>query len=151
MNRPFHWPKRLLAVAILVMLGAGHPLAYASKGEGAPEMKAHYIEIVTAAVDKQCKALVQVHGLSFGPEVQDLGGARVAEKADGSLIGVRAPMAAHEQPIMRAYFEVDDIEKAVKDAEAAGAVIAYPPTKQGETGTWAIYILDGIQHGLWQR
>ena len=38
-----------------------------------------------------------------------------------------------------------------KAAEAVGAVIAYPPTKQGETGTWAIYILDGMQYGLWQR
>ena len=114
-------------------------------------MKAHYIEIVTTAVDKQCKALAQVHGLSFGPQVQDLGGARVAEKADGGMIGVRAPLAAHEQPIIRVYFAVDDIEAAVKAAESAGAVIAYPPTRQGETGTWAIYILDGIQHGLWQR
>ena len=35
-------------------------------------------------------------------------------------------------------------------AEAAGAVIAYPPTRQGDTGTWAIYILGGVQVGLWQ-
>ena len=83
MNRISRWPRGLLAVAILVLLGAGHPLAYASKGKRAPQMKAHYIEIVSATVDKQCKALAQVHGLSFGPEVQDLGGARVAEKADG--------------------------------------------------------------------
>ena len=114
-------------------------------------MKAHYVEIVSAAVDRQRKALAQVHGLSFGPEVQDLGGARVAKTADGVLIGVRAPLAEHEQPITRVYFAVDDIAESVKAAEAAGALIAYPPTEQGETGTWAIYILDGIQYGLWQR
>ena len=114
-------------------------------------MQAHYVEIVSKTVDKQCKALEQVHGLSFGPEVQDLGRAQVAKTPNGVLIGVRAPLAEHEQPIVRIYFAVDDITKAVKAAEAAGAVIAYPPTKQGETGTWAIYILDGIQYELWQR
>jgi predicted enzyme related to lactoylglutathione lyase len=114
-------------------------------------MMAHYVEIVTTSVDEQCIALEQVHGLSFGPEVQDLGQARVAKTASGGLIGVSAPLAEHEQPIIRVYFAVDDIEKAVAAAEAAGAVIAYPPTKQGGTGTWSIYILDGIQHGLWQQ
>ncbi len=114
-------------------------------------MQAHYVEIVSDTVDKQCKVLEQVHGLSFGPEVQDLGRARVAKTANGTLIGIRAPLAEHEQPIVRVYFAVNDITKAVKAAETAGAVIAYPPTKQGETGTWAIYILNGIQYGLWQQ
>lgn len=114
-------------------------------------MKAHYVEIVCKNVEKQCKALAQVHGVSFGPEVEDLGQARVAETASGASIGVRAPLAEHEQPIVRVYFAVADITKAVEAAEAAGAVIAYPPTRQGETGTWAIYILDGIQYGLWQQ
>ena len=66
-------------------------------------------------------------------------------------IGVRAPLAQHEQPIIRTYLEVEDINRALKDAEAAGALIACPPTKQGDTGTWAITILDGVQFGLWQR
>ena len=30
-------------------------------------------------------------------------------------------------------------------------MIAYPPTQQGDTGTWAIYILGDVQFGLWQR
>jgi predicted enzyme related to lactoylglutathione lyase len=114
-------------------------------------MQAHYIEIVSENVDTQCGALEQVHGLSFGPEVQDLGQARVAKTASGTLVGVRAPLAGHEQPITRVYFAVDDITEAVEAAETAGALIAYPPTEQGETGTWAIYVLDGVQYGLWQR
>ena len=114
-------------------------------------MQTHYVEIVSKTVDKQCKALEQVHELSFGPEVQDLGRAKVAKTANGTMIGVRAPLAEHEQPIVRTYFAVDDITKAVKAAEAAGAMIAYPPTQQGETGTWAIYILGDVQIGLWQR
>ena len=79
-------------------------------------MQAHYVEIVSKTVDKQCKALEQVHGLSFGPEVQDLGRAQVAKTPNGVLIGVRAPLAEHEQPIVRIYFAVDDITKAVKAA-----------------------------------
>jgi len=114
-------------------------------------MKVHYLEIVCGDVAAQCAVFEQVHGLSFGPEVADLGNARVAEAPDGSLIGVRAPLAQHEQPIVRTYLEVDDIEKAVREAESAGAMIAYPPTQQGETGTWAIYILGDVQMGLWQR
>jgi predicted enzyme related to lactoylglutathione lyase len=83
--------------------------------------------------------------------VADLGQARVAKFPDGSLIGVRAPLAGHEQPIVRTYLAVDDIANAVKAAEAAGAQIAYPPTRQGDTGTWAIYFVGDVQIGLWQR
>lgn len=114
-------------------------------------MQPHYIEIVSESADKQRAMLESVHGLSFGPEDQNLGLARVANTADGLLVGVRAPLAEHEQAIVRVYYAVDDIAKAVEVAEAAGAMLAYPPTKQGETGTWAVYILDGIQYGLWQQ
>jgi predicted enzyme related to lactoylglutathione lyase len=113
--------------------------------------RAHYVEIVCPDVAAQCAVLEQVHGLSFGEPVADLGNARVAESPDGSLIGVRAPLAEHEQPIVRTYLEVEDIADAARKAEAAGAIIAYPPTRQGDTGTWAIYIMDDIQIGLWQE
>ncbi|MEM6455868.1 MAG: hypothetical protein AAF772_12290 [Acidobacteriota bacterium] len=93
----------------------------------------------------------QVPGRWSGPPGADLGLARVAAAAHGSLIGVRAPLAEHEQPIVRTYVAVDDIAKAVEAAQAAGAVIAYPPTQQGDTGTWAIYILGDVQMGLWQK
>lgn len=115
------------------------------------KMRVHYVEVVCKSVNEQCEALTKVHGLSFGSPNADLGQARVAETSNGSMIGVRAPLAEHEQPTTRTYFAVEDISKAVKAAEAEGAIIAYPPTKQGDSGTWAIYILDGIQYGLWQR
>jgi len=114
-------------------------------------MRVHYLEIVCRDVASQCAALERIHGLSFGPPVADLGQARIAEVPDGSRIGVRAPLAEHEQPIVRTYLEVDDIARAIKQAESVGAVIAYPPTRQGDTGTWAIYILGDVQMGLWQR
>ena len=151
MDRQRHWLQVLLLIAVFVLFSACQSPAQAVREEGGPEMKAHYVEIVSDSVDRQIKALEQVHGLSFGPEVQDLGRARVAETENGVLVGIRAPLAEHEQPIIRTYFVVDDIAKAVKAAEAAGALVAYPPTKQGETGTWAIYMIDGIQYGLWQQ
>jgi len=121
------------------------------KIEGWQNLRVHYLEIVCLDVAARCAALEKAHGLSFRPAVADLGHARIAEASDGSQIGVRAPLAEHEQPIVRTYLEVDDIARAVKEAESAGAVIAYPPTQQGDTGTWAIYILGDVQIGLWQR
>ena len=113
-------------------------------------MRVHYVEMVCRDVEEQCAALERIHGLSFGSAVADLGGARVAETSRGERVGVRAPLADHEEPVVRTYWAVEDIASAVEQAEAAGAVLAYPPTVQGTTGTWAIYILGEVQVGLWQ-
>ena len=139
-----------LATTVLVLL-TGCAAVNMRAHPARPATKIHYLEIVCRDVSAQCAALERIHGLSFGPPVADLGEARVAFAADGSLIGVRAPMAEHEQPVTRTYLEVDDMARAVKDAEAAGAEFAYPPTKQGDTGTWAIYFVGDIQIGLWQQ
>lgn len=113
-------------------------------------MVVHYLEIVTNDVDAMMALYERVHGLRFGPPDADLGQARVATRPDGTLIGIRAPLAAHEQPIVRAYVKVDDIQRAVKTAEDSGATTAYPPTAQGQRGTFAIVIQGGVQHGFWQ-
>ncbi len=56
--------------------------------------------------------------------------------ADGTLIGVRMPLAEHEQPIVRTYPEIEDMERAAEEAKAVGALTAYPSTSQGDnTGT----------------
>jgi len=109
-----------------------------------------YLEIVTEDVDCVVGFYEGVLGLSFGVPDADLGLARVASQADGSLVGVRKPLASHEEPIARVYLAVDDIEQAVRDAEALGAVVAYGPTAQGQRGTFAILFQGGVQHGLWQ-
>jgi uncharacterized protein len=114
-------------------------------------MTVHYLEIVSNDVDTLTALYQRVHGLSFGPPDADLGQARVATRADGTLVGIRKPLAAHEQPIMRTYLAVEDIHQAVKNAEDSGATIAYPPTQQGRRGTFAIVIKGDVQHGLWQR
>lgn len=148
MRRRTAWVLALTATLVLL---AGYQAMGNSNKKRQTKMRIHYVEIVCRDVDAQRAALERIHGLSFGQPVADLGQARVAEAPDGSLIGIRAPLAEHEQPIVRTYVEVEDITKAVKAAEAAGATIAYPPTQQGDTGTWAIYVLGDIQLGLWQR
>lgn len=114
-------------------------------------MPAQYLEIVSPDVDQLIALYQRVHGLAFGDPDPDLGQARVATCADGSLVGVRAPLAAHEQPTVRVYHAVDDIHQAAAQGEAAGAMVAYPPTRQGQRGTFAILIHGGVQLGLWQR
>lgn len=126
--------------------GAAHPT-----NEVAPHMAVHYLEIVTEDADRVAALYERMYGLSFGAPDADLGQARVATQPDGTLVGIRKPLAAHEEPIVRAYLTVDDIQKAVKAAEGAGAMVAYPPTHQGRRGTFAIVIQGGVQHGLWQR
>ena len=91
-----------------------------------------HLEIISNDVDTRTGLDQHMHGLSFGPPDPDLGEARVATQADGTLVGVRKPLATHEQPIMRTYLAVEDIQRAVKKAEDSGATIAYPPTRRGQ-------------------
>lgn len=110
----------------------------------------HYLEIVTNELEATCAFYGSLWDLSFGDAVADLGQARTAKRPDGTLVGIRKPLAEHDAPIVRSYVAVKDIKNATQAAEAQGAVVAYAPTEQGEYGTFAIVILDGVQHGLWQ-
>lgn len=110
----------------------------------------HYLEIVSDDADTLVGLYERVSGLAFGPPDADLGQARVATQADGGLVGIRKPLAAHEQPIIRTYVAVADIQQAVECAAAHGAMVAYGPTRQGRRGTFAVVIQGGVQHGLWQ-
>lgn len=114
-------------------------------------MAVHYLEIVSNDVDTLAVLYQRLHGLSFDPPDPDLGQARVATQTDGALVGIRKPLAEHEQPITRAYLEVEDIQRTVRKAEESGATIAYPPTRQGNHGTFAIVIQGDVEHGIWQR
>ncbi|HWD70777.1 MAG TPA: hypothetical protein VG293_11335 [Solirubrobacteraceae bacterium] len=114
-------------------------------------MAVHYLEIVSDDVDTLVGFYQHVHGLSFGPPDPDLGQARVAIQSDGTVVGIRKPLAAHEQPIMRTYLEVKDIRQATTKAEESGGTVAYPATRQGDHGTFAIVIHGDVEHGLWKR
>lgn len=113
-------------------------------------LKVQYLEIVTPAVQETCDALAHAHDVTFSDPVAEFGNARTANLEDGGLIGVRAPLRATEEPVVRPYILVDDIQAAVKAAEKAGATVALPPMEIPGRGTFSIYILGGIEHGLWQ-
>lgn len=116
-----------------------------------PRSTVHYLEIVTEDAEAVTALYERLHGLSFGAPDADLGQARVATRADGALVGIRKPLAAHERPIVRTYLAVDDIQLAARRAAEQGATVAYGPALQGKRGTFAIVIHGGVQHGLWQR
>ena len=124
------------------------PEVQESKKEKA--IQVHYLEIVTPDVDAMCGTLEKLHGVKFSNPVAEFGNARTAALEGGGLIGVRAPMREDEEPVVRPYVLVDDIESAVEAARAAGGEIAMPPMEIPKRGKFAIYIHGGIQHGLWQ-
>ena len=113
-------------------------------------MKVHYLEIVTTEVDAVCAAYAAANGLQFGKPDAGLGNARTVTLPGGGLVGVRAPLSATEQPVVRPYWLVDDIEAAVAAAVRAGGELAHPPLEIPGHGTFAIYIQGGVQHGLWK-
>jgi uncharacterized protein len=114
-------------------------------------MQIHYLEIVTPTVDEVCAAYAAAHGVQFGAADAGLGGARTAPLPGGGLVGVRAPLRETEEPVVRPYWLVDDIVRAVAAVEQAGGQIAHPPMEIPGHGTFAIYFLGDVQHGLWQR
>lgn len=113
-------------------------------------MKVHYLEIVAADVDAVCAAYESAHGVAFGSADPLLGGARTAALPDGGSVGVRGPLRDTEEPIVRPYWLVDDIEAALAAAAKRGAFVAHPPLEISGKGTFAIYIQGGVNHGLWQ-
>ncbi|MEO0425126.1 MAG: hydroxylase [Pseudomonadota bacterium] len=114
-------------------------------------MKIHYIEIVTPDADAVCGTYALLEGVEFGDADPSLGGARTAPLPDGSMLGVRAPMHDAENPVVRNYVLVEDIQAAVDAAAKAGAQVALPPMELPGHGTCAIVIQGGIESGFWQR
>ncbi len=113
-------------------------------------MKIHYLEIVTPEANAACKLYAQMYSVTFGEPDQHLGGARTAPLAGGGMLGVRAPLAAHEKPVVRPYVLVEDIQASVAAAAAAGGQVAMEPTEIPGYGQFAIVIHGGIESGLWQ-
>jgi len=113
-------------------------------------MKVHYLEIVTSDVDAVCAAYEAAHGIKFGSADLLLGGARTAPLPDGGSIGVRGPLRDTEEPVVRPYWLVDDIDAALDAASKQGAFIAHAPLEIPGKGRFAIYIQGDVDHGLWQ-
>ena len=113
-------------------------------------MHIQYLEIATANVDAVCATYSRLHGIAFGDNDPSLGGARTGALAGGGRIGVRAPMHESEQPVIRPYTLVENIDESVAVAADAGAEVALPPTPLPGHGTCAILVQGGVQIGLWQ-
>ena len=114
-------------------------------------MQIYYLEIVTPAVDAVCSAYAAANNVQFGKPDSGLGNARTAAMPGGGLVGVRAPLRETEEPVVRPYWLVDDIEAAVAAAIQAGGELAHSPMEIPGHGTFASYLQGGIDHGLWQR
>jgi len=113
-------------------------------------MKIQYLEIVTKEMDSVCAAYASAHNVQFGEPDAGLGNARTATLAGGGLVGVRAPLRETEEPVVRPYWLVDDINVAVAAAVQAGGKLAVPPMEIPGHGSFAIYLQGGNDHGLWQ-
>jgi predicted enzyme related to lactoylglutathione lyase len=113
-------------------------------------MRVHYLEIVASDVNAVCAAYEAAQGIKFGSADALLGGARTAPLPDGGSVGVRGPLRETEEPVVRPYWLVDDIEAALEAASRRGALVAHPPLEIAGRGTFAIYIQGGVDHGLWQ-
>jgi predicted enzyme related to lactoylglutathione lyase len=113
-------------------------------------MSVQYLEIVTREVDKVCAAYAAALQLQFGEPVTDLGGARTAALEGGGIVGVRSPLRETEDPVVRPYWLVTDIDAAVASAVQSGGEVAVPPMEIPGYGTFAIYLQGGNDHGLWQ-
>src|SRR5437879_1936559 len=103
-------------------------------------MKIYYHEIVTEEVDAVCAVYAAANGLEFGVADAALGNARTAALPGGGLVGVRAPLSESEQPVVRIYWLVANIESALAAAVNAGAKVALPPMEIPGQGTCAIYL-----------
>lgn len=130
------------------------PLALLAACTAAPTAtdapRVEYLEIVTPQVDATCDVLAEIRGVGFGEPVPELGGARLAPMAAGGSIAVRGPLRPDEAPVVRPYLLVDDLDAAVAAAREAGAEIAIERMPLPGRGSIAIYILGGIEHGLWE-
>ena len=139
-------------VVFIAVVGQATGCSSASSTNGdRASMQIHYLEIVTKDVDEVCAAYGAANGVQFGKPDPGLGQARTAALPGGGLVGVRAPLRETEEPVVRPYWLVDDIEAAVAAVERAGGKIAHPPLEIPGHGSFAIYIQGGIEHGLWQR
>lgn len=146
--------KQVIAGFVLILWPFTVPCAASAQTlseNGVTDMRVHYLEIVTPKVDETCAVLEAQHGVTFGTPEASFGNARLAMLESGGRIGVRAPLHDDEEPVVRPYLLVEDIEAASTAAEAAGAEFAMRATEMPGQGKFAIYMLGGIEHGLWEQ
>ena len=147
--------RRMLAIAVVGVLVIGWTSVKTELDQQADLeehiLQIYYLEIVTNEVDSMCGVYAAANGLQFSDPDAGLGNARTAALPGGGMVGVRAPLRESEEPLVRPYWLVEDIESAVATAVDAGALLAIPPMEIPGHGTFALYLAGGVEHGLWQR
>ncbi len=113
-------------------------------------MKIHYLEVVTHEVKATCRSYEAALGMKFEGTDDALGGAIIGRLPDGSMLGVRGLLSEVEEPVIRPYWLVGDIERAVQEVKDDGAEILHPPQELPDKGWFAIYSIGSVHHGLWQ-
>ena len=138
-------------LAIVFGLTSSNADEKTAKRPGERVMQIHYLEFVTKEVDAVCRSYAAAFGVKFSEPIAGFGNARTTVLPGGGMLGVRAPLRETEEPVVRPYWLVDDIEGALAAAVKAGGELAHPPLEIPGVGTFAIYIQGGIDHGLWKR
>ena len=113
-------------------------------------MKVHYLEIVATNIDEVCHCYESAHTISFSEPDPLLGNARTAALPDGGIIGIREPLSDEEEPIVRPYWLVDNIDSAIESIVNRGGEVIHSLLEIPSKGKFAIYLLAGVQNGLWQ-
>jgi predicted enzyme related to lactoylglutathione lyase len=116
-----------------------------------PENSVHYIEYVVKDPEQLVRAFEKQHPWRFA-QASELAGSWVAELPGGGLCGIRGPMNDDEKRglVVRTYVRVADLDRAVAIARENGATIAIESMSVGKYGRIAIYVIEGVQQGLWQ-
>lgn len=145
-----------LATALIASLPAVFPQARGASDDRAPEREnamvdLHFLEIVTPEMDTTIALLSELHGVTFGDPQMQFGNSRLATLKSGGRLSVRKPMHDAEQPAVRPYVLVDDVEAAFEAAQKAGGQPMVPPMEIPGEGKFALFMLGGIEHGVWQR
>lgn len=115
-----------------------------------PTPSLHYIELVTPDPEAARDVYAASQGWTFTGPTPELGGAYVTTLDDGTIWAIRAPMNSGEQPVVRPYLRVGDVEAAASQAESCGGTVALPPTEIAGRGRIAIVFVGSVQQGFWE-
>lgn len=63
---------------------------------------------------------------------------------------MRGSLSETEEPVVRPYWLVDDIEAALNAASKEDALVAHPAPEIPGKGTFATYIQGDVDRGWWQ-
>ncbi len=115
-----------------------------------PANEIHYLEIVAEDALAARDFYSSAYGWQFEGPTPELGGAYIADLPGGGVCGIRGSLHEQETPTVRTYVRVADVEASTKRAEQLGATVALGPTELPGRGRIAIYLICGIEQGIWQ-